>query len=604
MPCIAERLARPFGPTLALALLLVVGLAGPAAAQPFRGALTADDATLGDGSHYDMYTFHCVGGEAFRLSLRTGGFDGRIIIMPPDDGEMVASPPPQLVPEPGTFIDLIANTPGDYVVAITSIAPQQTGEYELMLTPLSNGQWVTDRQGVSQSEGGKLEFALIALPGHGRLLVYGEGLGPVLSLEAGEAGGDHGPSQSFGQGSGAVFPVNFEAGGVPLATATLANGRNGEVYWAYQRYVPAETVEAMRSRTPQRRIDGRFPAGGARQTSFTINLAEDQFFFTFVMPEGFMDVEGALNGDEAPPSHEDYRVRVTGPDGAAVRDTTSAAYMSEFRAPAAGQYTIHVSAVRDVPDAFKLAYSLGRDVPAIDAPIRWSSDAGRMVFTGTLDDDSDLISGRRHVAYGIPVKAGDRVEIDVWSEEFLPGLVVATPDEQGIGNQGYDGSDRHARVSFTAEADGLCTLFVAGRTPEDAGRFEVSVGTSQPDAAGPAPDPLQREDPTAGGWTVQKRDTGTLDDQDQTLDGRYYEGYQMRVDADDTLRMVLTGDGYRADLLVALPNGGDVLEPEYDPATNTSTVVIPPGTEGTLDFVISAITPGEGGPYTFEVQGR
>lgn len=587
-----------------LCVLSALGLVGPAFGQPFIGTLSDGDDVLGDGMYYDMYTFHCVGGEAFRLSLESIAFNGRIIVMPPEDGAMIASPPPQLVPERGTFIDVIANTPGDYVVAVTSLAPGQTGAYELRLSPLTHGQWVTDRQGVGQSEGGKLEFALIALPGHGRLLTYADGLQPVLSIEAGQAGGNNGPSQSFGLGGGAVFPVNFEAGGVPLATATLANGRNGEVYWAYQRYVPAETVEAMRSRTPQRRIDGSFPAGGARQTSFTINLAEDQFFFTFIVPEGFMDLEGALNGEDEPPSHEDYRVRVTGPDGAAVGDTTNAAYMSEFRAPTAGQYTIHVSAVRDVPDAFKLAYSLGRDVPAIDAPIRWSTGEGRAVFTDTLDDTCELISGRPSLAYGIQVKARDHVVIDLWSEDFLPSVIVATPDEQGHSNHGVGGSDQHARVSFIAEEDGLCTVFVVGRTPEARGDFQMSVGVAVIGATTPGPDPLEREDPTAGGWTTQKREAGTLDDQDQTLDGRYYEGYQMRVDADDTLRLTVTGDGYRADLLVALPNGGEVLEPVYDAETNTSTVIIPPGTEGTLDFVISAMSPGEGGGYTFEVQGR
>lgn len=598
---IADRLLRSF----ALAVFLCGLVAGPhASAQPFLGALSDGDDVLGDGMYYDMYTFHCVGGEAFRLSLRSIAFNGRIIVMPPEDGAMIASPPPQLVPERGTFIDVIANTPGDYVVAVTSLAPGQTGAYELRLSPLTHGQWVTDRQGVGQSEGGKLEFALLAMPGPGRLLAYADGLQPVLSIAAGQAGGDNGPSQAFGLGGGAVFPVDFVATGVPLATATLANGRNGEVYWAYQRYVPAETVEAMRSRTPQRRIDGHFPEGGPRRTSFNITLAQDQFFFTFIATENMMDVEGALNGEDEGPSYEDYRVSITGPDGAALRLESDRPYMAEFRAPAAGQYTIHVSAVRDVPDTFKLAYSMGRSVPAIDAPIRWSTGEGRAVFTGMLDDTCELISGRPSLAYGIPVKARDHVVIDLWSEDFLPSVIVATPDEQGHSNHGLDGSDQHARVSFIAEEDGLCTVFVVGRTPEANGEFQMSVGVAVIGATTPGPDPLDREDPTAGGWTTQKREAGTLDDQDQTLDGRYYEGYQMRVDADDTLRLTVTGDGYRADLLVALPNGGDVLEPVYDAETNTSTVIIPPGTEGTLDFVISAMSPGEGGGYTFEVQGR
>lgn len=601
MPTHPTRLTRT-GTRLAHVLALLISVvAVPAPAQVFFGTLADTDEQLGQGQFYDTFTLHCVGGEAFRLTLRGNGFDGRILLLPPE-GEMVAGLDPRLEPSWGTSLDVIAKHPGDYTVIVTSIEPNTTDLYQLMLTPLTQGQWVTDRQGVGQSEGGELAFGLIALPGPGRLLAYAEGLSPTITLEAGQAGGGTGRATTFAQGSGAALPVEFTDGGLPLATVALAGGRDGEVHWAYQRFVPQETVEQSRARTPQARVDGVFPEG-SRETSFDLTLAEGQFFFAFVAADGFMDLEGALEGEDEGPSPQDYRVSVVGPDGQPVGNAEGLAYMSQFHAPVAGQYTIRVVGTPQVPDTFQLAYSIGRDVPALDAPIRWSSTETRLGLSGTLDDDSDRLAERRSNAYGIPVKAGDRVVVDVWSAAFLPSITVATPDEQGHSNQGFQGSDMHARVDFVAQADGLCTVFVVGRTTEDAGDYNISVAVAPAEAGPPAPDPFQAEDDTTDGWSVRNRSTLTLDAQSQQLEGKAYRVFELEATGDEQLRIVITGEGFRVDAMAALPDD-TVIEGEYDPATNRSVVVLPAGTQGTVQFVAFAANPGELGDYTEELQVR
>lgn len=598
----APSTARPAVLGRALLLLLALLASQSAGAQTFYGDLTADDEQLDDGRYYDVYYLHCVGGEAFRLSLVGNSFDGSIFIVPPE-GEATSSPDARLLPAWGTSIDTIAKYPGEYTVLVTSREPGTTDRYQLMLSPLTQGQWVTEREGVGRSENGRFAFGLMAMGGQGRLLAYAEGLGPTLSIQAGQAGGTSGEPVAFAQGSGVELPIRFDAFGIPEATVTLTGGRDGEVLWAHQRYVPQDEVEKSRGRTPQARIDGTFPEG-SRATSFNVTLAEGQFFFAFVAADGAFDLESALEGEEAGPSHEDYRVWITGPGGQAVEDESTERYMTQVHAPAAGEYTLHIAGDPEVPATFELAYSMGRTPPAIDAPIRWTTQEGRMVFGGELDDEDDRVAGRRSETYGLPVKAGDRVVIDVWSTLMMPSIVVATPDEQGHGNQGFQGSDMHARVDFVAQQDGLCTVFITGRTADDAGEYRASIAVAPNVLGPPAADPFQTEDDTADGWAVRERNTLAFDAQTQVIEGKAYRAFEIEVDADEQVRIAITGDGLRVDVLASLPGDGGVVEGDYDAETNTCVVVLPPGTEGTVQYVALAANPGELGEYTEEIQVR
>lgn len=579
----------------ALLLLLALLAALPAQAQTFYGELNADDDRLDDGRHFDVYTLHCVGGEAFRLSLVGNGFDGSIFIIPPE-GEATTSPDARLLPQWGTSIDTIARYPGEYTVLVTSREPGMDDHYQLTLSPLTRGQWVTEREGIGRSENGRFTFGVMAMADEGRLLAYAEGLNPTLSIDAGAAGGASEDAAPFAQGSGVELPVRFTAFAVPEAIVTLAGVRDGEVLWAHQRYIPQEKVESTRARTPQAKIDGTFPDGG-RETSFDVTLSQGQFFFAFVSAMG--DLLGS--GDADGPSYEDYRVWITGPDGQAVQDESAEDYMSQVHAPVAGQYTIHVAGAADVPATFELAYSMGRNAPALDAPIRWTTQDGRMGFGGELDDDDQRTAGRRSDTYGIPVKAGDRVVIDVWSADLMPSIVVATPDEQGHSNQGFQGSDMHARVDFVALQDGLCTIFITGRTADDAGSYSTSIAIAPNVLGPPAADPFAAEDDTADGWSVRERNTYAFDAQTERIEGKAYRAFEMEVEADEQLRILVTGDGLRVDVLAALPDNGGVVEGEYDPATNTCVVVLPQGTAGTVQYVALAANAGELGEYTEEI---
>jgi len=600
--CTTRSTFRPATLGRALLLLLALLAASPAAAQTFYGDLDADDERLDDGRYYDVYTLHCVGGEAFRLSFVGNGFDGSIFIVPPQ-GEATTSPDARLLPTWGTSIDTIAKHPGEYTVLVTSREPGTTDRYQLTLSPLTRGQWVTEREGVGRSENGRFAFGLMAMGGQGRLLAYAQGLNPTLSIQAGQAGGASGDPVPFAQGSGVELPIRFSAFGIPEATVTLAGGRNGEVLWAHQRFVPQEEVEQSRARTPQAKIDGTFPDGG-RQTSFNVTLSEGQFFFAFVAALDSFDVEGALNGEEAGTSYDDYRVWITGPGGEAVADESSEDYMTQVHAPAAGQYTIHVAGEPDVPATFELAYSMGRTPPAIDAPIRWTTQEGRMGFGGELDDNDQRTAGRRSDTYGIPVKAGDRVVVDVWSPDLMPSIVVATPDEQGHSNHGFQGSDMHARVDFVAQQDGLCTIFITGRTPDDAGSYSASIAIAPNVLGPPAPDPFQAEDDSADGWAVRERNTLAFDAQTQMIEGKAYRAFELEVETDEQVRILVTGDGLRVDVLASLPGDGGVIEGDYDAETNTCVVVLPAGTQGTVQYVALAANAGELGEYTEEIQVR
>lgn len=99
--------------------------------------------------------------------------------------------------------------------------------------------------------------------------------------------------------------------------------------------------------------------------------------------------------------------------------------------------------------------------------------------------DAALFSGELVDRFAFEVRAGQRVEVVVTSDEFAPRAVLVDPDK--VSTEAQDA--RQAVVRLEARTDGACALLVVGTTPLTVGRYTVrlTLGDAPAGASGPRP---------------------------------------------------------------------------------------------------------------------
>jgi hypothetical protein len=578
-------------------------VANPAGAQTFRSELDENAPKLDSGQVFHTYELRCDGGEALRISLTSDDFDEYLLISLPD-GEMLRSLPSRLLPEEGTFIDLIAEYPGEYTLYVTSRTPGDTGAYELNIQPLTQGRWLTTYQENTNIINGQSQFNLITLDFTGRILASCITHRPTISLDLKNARGEVSASQPFGNAGSAMITARIPGAARPVATARFGPNAAGSVQWALQNYQTQQHIEKQRRIAPPIQFDAQFPEQGPQEIAYTIDLQAGQYFF------GYVAQAGQFNPDQpAAPDQRvtplDYAVTITGPEGVHIEDEPSP-FSVEMHAPVQGTYTVTIKAAqRRLPPGFRFAYQQSRPVPALDAPLAWSTLYTRMILQGTLDDTCETIADRRYQAYNIPLKAGDRLVVDAWSEDFKPSIILATPNQRGLKNEGVNGSAIHAHSAFVAEEDGHCTLFVIGRTPDQRGSFQLSVAVLPADVGKRLipPDPLAREDDTQTGSSIHLQQAGRLSPQSPVREGRYED--TVTFDADDNQKFVINvvGEGFEPELIVTNAQGRE-FNAWTDPETKTALAMLPEGVAGPLTLRIRGSKPGEAGGYTLTIHAQ
>lgn len=103
--------------------------------QRVQGELTQDDATAGDGSYYDLYSFQGRAGQTITITLRSDDFDAFVSIGILDGGEYMVLDGNDDGPE-GTDSELtitLAET-GEYLIRANSLSEGETGAYTLRIT--------------------------------------------------------------------------------------------------------------------------------------------------------------------------------------------------------------------------------------------------------------------------------------------------------------------------------------------------------------------------------------------------------------------------------------------------------------------------------------
>lgn len=98
-----------------------------------RGALTAGDATLSDGEHYDVFTFRGRRGERIAATLSSPDFDAYLILGGPGEEQEDNDDGPDMGTD--SRIDTVLQADGEYTLTVTSFRAGETGSYQLTVGP-------------------------------------------------------------------------------------------------------------------------------------------------------------------------------------------------------------------------------------------------------------------------------------------------------------------------------------------------------------------------------------------------------------------------------------------------------------------------------------
>lgn len=105
--------------------------------QTLQGALESTDATIGDGSYADVYTFRADAGQTFEITLASDDFDAYLLVGTgsAEDFEELESNDDGAGPDDGTHARIAFTAPsaGMYLVRANSLTEGETGRYRLRI---------------------------------------------------------------------------------------------------------------------------------------------------------------------------------------------------------------------------------------------------------------------------------------------------------------------------------------------------------------------------------------------------------------------------------------------------------------------------------------
>lgn len=155
-------------------------------------------------------------------------------------------------------------------------------------------------------------------------------------------------------------------------------------------------------------------------------------------------------------------------------DTRAFAWLS---ANESGSWQIlATSSVPGEEGSYELAYRVvdAGSEPATPGVTSFTEGASRQ---GRLQaGDKTLTSGEFVDNYTFTGRAGDRVQVDMRSDELDPYLILWMPDKTQQDNDDWEGDTAHSRIEWTLPEDGMYRVSATTYTPGEEGSYSLDVG--------------------------------------------------------------------------------------------------------------------------------
>jgi hypothetical protein len=230
-----------------------------------------------------------------------------------------------------------------------------------------------------------------------------------------------------------------------------------------------------------------------------------------------------------------------------------------------------------------------------------ASIATGQTVRGTLSrDDAQFASGKYRDVYLLQGRRGERVAIDLHSEDFDSFLLVTGPDGVSLSNDDADpGASIDSRVVMALPADGAYEIAVTSYRPGETGAYQLSASVP---ARGMAVTTAGSAQPIRFGSSVQ----GRLATGDSRLaSGEYSDSYRFTARRGQRVRIDLAADKFDTYLILRHPDGSqddndDMRVENGRPSTNSRIDEVL-GEDGEYVVSVTSYRPGETGEYRLAV---
>lgn len=641
-----------------LAALAAVLLAAPAAvAQTYQGALAAGDDTLTTGEFKDSYEVQARRGQSVAATVTSSEFDTYVIVKSESDEQ--ADNDDCTEGDTGTSCaTFVADQDGTVRVIVTSYAPGETGAYSLQISvgagggapsgapsPAAPGAgWGSDRGDQSGAAAGELQSGRPTRGSLGRddgTLRSGEYVDTyTLDVRAGQRLVLDLASDDFDTYVMATAPSgdqqdndDCEPGETRRSCLDVVAQESGEWRVAVTSYEPGEdgdyTVTATLGGAQQaggqpvrgQTLPVSMPGGGARYESGTLaagdrTLDSGEFAdaFTFTGTGGPVTVD--LNSD----GFDSYLI-VRGADGEQVDNDDYEGALDRsllvVDTQAGVEYTATVTSFQPgEAGSYDLAIQGGTSGPASGG----QTAALSRTETGSLGgSDETLRSGEFVDTFTFQGTPGQRVSIDLTSDEFDTYLVVEPPRGESVEDDDGGGSTGHSRLEMDLTEPGEYKVYVTSYAAEETGAYRLAIDGSerfgQPASASrpvdggspvrPASSAQALAQPTTrqvADWTLAETFQGSLDESDQRLSsGEYTEVHTFDGDAGEPVRIEMTSSAFDTYLIVESPSGESVMNDDYDGSTGRSAIEFTMPEAGRYRVTATSYSAEETGAYTLQI---
>ena len=218
---------------------------------------------------------------------------------------------------------------------------------------------------------------------------------------------------------------------------------------------------------------------------------------------------------------------------------------------------------------------------------------GGPIVQGRLGEGSNVLpDGSYYNAYSFEGRAGQRVTIDMASNEVDPFLILIGPDQDGLFLQDDDsGGNYNARLSLQLPSSGTYTIVANAYAEGEVGRYQLRLME-------------------VGGGTISStpngvilRQQGRLGPGNPTLqDGSYFQEFNFQGRAGQRVRLRLASDSFDTYLLL-LDQASNTLAENDDASSRTTnselTVTLP--RDGQYSVIVNAYNQGEQGEFLLVV---
>lgn len=266
--------------------------------------------------------------------------------------------------------------------------------------------------------------------------------------------------------------------------------------------------------------------------------------------------------------------------------------------PMDGTYKVIVTSYKSgETGAYDLRIDLGGGTGA--AAVAAARAAGSRVERGRLAAGDDTLRSGEYVdIHRIEGSPGQRLTIDVVSQDFDTYLILIPPRGERLENDDVEGKPRHSVIETDLTEPGSYTVAVTSYQRGETGAYELTLGTAQGGAAQTAAGAPNRSSGDVEAIAVGETREGRLANDDRRLDsGEYRDLYSFDGQAGEPVVIELASSEFDPYLALIPPEGEQIDNDDADGRQDLSRVELTLRASGRYRVMATSYAADQTGRY-------